>query len=776
MSGYDEKDMMTAENENISSASPLSEEGYSPITEEAPSMGPEPFNSTEVISGVQVVKRSPGKLIAVIAAVVIAVFALCGGAYALIPQVRNAARSLLTSDASYYHWIEERNLSDGTDRITEAMDKSKEMTDLTAAFELKPDNEGISKLLESKGQNISGLKLPDMGYDLRSTKTDDVQNLNASFSANGTPILSANSYVKDGSIYYQIPELSSDYICLDLNDIIEKGVESQKLKGISESDAEKLKTIKKYFSKLSEGDIISSDDLNTLIKKYGNIIFDNVGNVDKETGVEVEADGISSKYTRLTASIDAGTLFHIAKEGLDELEDDKLIKRIIVEDLELVSSEDYDKAFDKLDDKIDSYDEVSGGEVYFTMDVYVNSRGEIVGRTINADKENIKAGYLITNDGDDWGFTIFADMKGERYSLDGNAHKDGNKFTGKASANAGEKKDIISISFEDLECVDEKYVNGSITLGLSSLGFDDITVSLENKDDMQHISSDITYGGNKLFTLSADYGRKTPDKITVFNNDCRVYKLTEIKDYLNSIDKTKAENFIKNIFKAMGMTDEQIAQLEGNKDLGELFSDEVGKLSQNGGDVLLTGGSLLSDAPSLSASGNGEDQTVNSEASAADDALGDTQNADSGTVEVKYDLTKVSYQFDGKDIKLPSRIDGIDKMVKFEKDKLDARYGYAYGSSEDYSLSVSVSNKTDKEISVNEGNVEYISVSDTASHTLTVDGIGCGDDIKKAADKYGITLRDPQSGYVVIKNTEGYNYISMMYSQGKIWNLSVRID
>ena len=59
------------------------------------------------------------KLVAVIVAVVVALFACCGAVYALVPQVRNFTRSTFTSDSSYYSWVEEQNLNKGTDDFTE---------------------------------------------------------------------------------------------------------------------------------------------------------------------------------------------------------------------------------------------------------------------------------------------------------------------------------------------------------------------------------------------------------------------------------------------------------------------------------------------------------------------------------------------------------------------------------------------------------------------------------------------------------------------------------
>ena len=788
MSEFDEKDIMTADNENVSSASPLSEEGYSPVKDEpmpavSPVMGPETFNGTGVISGVEVAKRSPMKIIAVIAAIVIALFALSGAAYALVPQVRNFVRSTFTSDAAYYHWVEENNLADGTDKLTENLDKFKELTSASMKLEIKPDNEGIGKLMESQGSALSGMKLPDMAYEAKSARIDDVQNANMTFSANGTNIISANTYVKDGKIYYQVPDLSPDYICIDFASLFNKAIESaDNLSGISESDTQNLKAAKDFLGNITnaDGELISNKDLNTLIKRYGNVIFDNISDVEKETGVEVEADGIKSKYTKLTAKIDQGTVFHIAKEALSEITDDSIIKDIAVNKFG-VSEDKYDQGIEALEQYIDKFDEVSGGDVYLTMDIYVNGSGDIVGRTFNFDfldsgsGDDTSVGYIITNDGDDYGYSVFADINGEKYSIDGNANKDGKKYTGKASLTLGEKKDIISLSYDGIECVDDKFVNGSITIGLANIGFDDIKIDFEAKDDTQYVKSDITYSGVKLLSIAAEYSNKEPEKITVFNENAKVYSIDEIQSYIRSLDKSKLEELGRNIFKAMGMTDEQIAQMTGGQNLGDKFSDEIGRLSENGGDILLTGGNLLSGSSNVFGGGI-EDDILTPDTDMPDDisessdaGLGD----DSDLAEVKCDFNKIAVQFDGKDIKLPCKIDGIEKLVKFDKDKLEAKYGYASGFSDDYSLTVSVSNSTDKEVDIKDALVSHISVSETSEHTLTIDGFGCGDDIQKIADKYGVVLEDPQSGFVEIKSTEGYSYISIMYSEGKIWNISV---
>ena len=132
-------------------------------------------------------------------------------------------------------------------------------------------------------------------------------------------------------------------------------------------------------------------------------------------------------------------------------------------------------------------------------------------------------------------------------------------------------------------------------------------------------------------------------------------------------------------------------------------------------------------------------------------------------------------QLDGKDINLPGKVEGIDKLVKFDSETLE-KYLSAYGTSEDYSLAISVMNNSEDKLKVTDCDVTYINESDpdTKKPHLSVDGFKCGDDINKFAEKYGITLKNKDSANIALedKNDE-FNRINVFYVDGKIWSIDI---
>ncbi len=699
---------------------------------------------TGVVSGVEVVqKKSAGKIIAVIVAIVVLLFGCCAASYAFIPQVKNTVKMMMNSPEEYYAWVETENTDDFS-WLTEVFEQA-ENPNSVANASINLDSAAIEKLMAENGASFeeAGMKLPSsIGMEVKSAEIDGIQSANEIITVGGNPLITYNAYVKDGKIYYQIPELSSSYICIDFAQMMEMSKAEVAAGGDEASEAFIDMIISMASGEASE-ELVSDEELRQFLVKYTEILFTSAENVELVKDAACEADGVKCEYTKLVVNIDEGSLFTFAKKAVKELKDEEIVIRI-AEKLG-VAKEEYQSTIEELAAQLGSY-EISGGETLCLMNVYVNSKGEIVGREfVNAEgaEEPFSIGYVSANDDDKYGFTAYADIEGQKLSVDGNATENSGEFTGEGIISF-DGQDIFGVTFKDFAC-DDEFVKGSVTLGLSALELDDMTLNFDVKDGKQTLGTEFTYQGTKLFDITMEMSDEKPESITVFNDAAKVYNFTEdgaeLEQYAAEIN---IETFARNCAAALG--------------LDETYVDEfIAGFEQGFSGSLM--GNLGVDEEIISDIGD----EYYPEAEEEDPYISDT---------VEYDFSKIKIQIDGKDVTLPGKIDGVLDGLDFDTDKVEAN-DYGYGFNEDYTVSASVENITDKALSPAECNITSLAVNEEAGIKLSVDGFTFGDDVTKVAQKYGATLEDTDYGFFDIADTEEFGYITFFYMDGKIYEIDL---
>ena len=97
-----------------------------------------------------------------------------------------------------------------------------------------------------------------------------------------------------------------------------------------------------------------------------------------------------------------------------------------------------------------------------------------------------------------------------------------------------------------------------------------------------------------------------------------------------------------------------------------------------------------------------------------------------------------------------------------------------YLTSDDYTVSVSLDNSGSSDVAPEECVVSGVSVYEGSALNLTIDGFAIGDDVSKAAEKYGVKITDTNYGYFNVFDTESdWNTVTINYSEGKIAGISV---
>lgn len=710
------------------SENPVPEVITEPVTENGPEITTNGI--TDTVSGVEVVKKKR-KGLKIAAIVACAVGVLVGGSfatYALVPQVKNFVKLNLNSPEKYYAWVEKENNKEFAKIFEEGNESASANVDIS--FDL--NKESLSSLVGSSLDETLGFTLPSK-YEInqKTAIIDGCTTVNQKISIDSNELLNCNGYSKDNTYYYQFPELSSSYISVDLNELL-----SMMMQDVDAEDEQVANIMSEIMSMSASGDeIISNEDLKKLYERYSTILINNVKTVDRSKNVTCEAGGVSCKLTKLSAHIDQGTLYAFAKDALKELENDEIVIKLVTENFG-ITEEEYTSKMSEVNKMLEKSN-FSGGDDIIIMNVFVDNKGNVVGRTFDLieDEETIATlGYNFTASGSDCGMSFFVEADDERYFIDGNFKKSSGKYTG--TINVSDKFDIDVTDFRA-----DEFMEGDLTLKLSDLGIDDVKVSFSTQDEKQLINADLNIQGQNLGSISISADSKTPDSMVVFNDQATVYDMDNIDEYVNSINDSTLG---KNVCKILG--------------LDESYADTFMQGFVQGFSQGLNGSFL-------------EDDDYLTDVDQIDDYY-DINSDPYANSTIEYDLSRVKIQIDGKDVTFPAKLDNVMKLIDFDEEKIEAN-DYSYGFNEDYTISASIYNNSDKAAAPKDCEISSLSISEGAPVSISIDGIKINDDIKKLSDKYGCKIDNTESGFIEIADKENYNNITFYYMDSKIYEISV---
>lgn len=683
----------------------------------------------EIVSGTEPVKKKHKALFAAAAAVVV----LAGGsaaAYGFIPSVKNTVNMAVMSDDKYYHWVESENAEDTAGDISDIYKQIIDSAVKESEFQLKADlnSEAISSLIESfqngagaSGDFASAIKIPEsISIDAASKIEDGNAAVTYALKADDNALATLNGFIQDTILYYEIPELSKDYLSFNIDDVTSL---MQQLGEDSPANYNFSDMFKSALNGNQFENYFTPDELETLLNKYTELVYSNIEDVKITKGDE---------YNTATADLDLGTLYSIASDFLDEAENDKTIIDFAVK--QGYTEEQYKNAVKALQDEMGDL-EVKGGKTVLTMNVFIDKNGSICGRSFTAPDDSTEIKYLCKKDGHDIDLEVSINSVDFNFSVTGDLEEKSDKING--TINVSVKDDStdtnFAVNFENLESVGENknYLNGSISIDLSSLNAGVLTLKFDSDGNSQTISTDITVNGTNYAKLSLYTSNKVSSELPAFDSSKKSYDIINntnaMEEYMSNADLTGFMNKIGNAF--------------GISDLGSMIFGTTNNII---------------DVP--------EPIDVPDPDDDFDDTLSST-----------YDFSKLKFQLNGTDVSFPSKIDGILNYVKVDTDKVAAG-DFLFLSSDDYTVSVSLDNNGSSDVAPEECIVSGVSVYEGSALNLTIDGLAIGDDVNKAAEKYGVKITDTSYGYFNVFDTASeWNTVTISYSEGKIAGISVAV-
>ncbi len=502
------------------------------------------------------------------------------------PRINNFAHKTFSSPEKYYQYVEKKAVKDMAGNVAECYDTmildSLNFYDKSVEGELKVefDEEGreMLGLLGLAGIDVSWIENVSV-RGVSSIKGDTVS-MEGGLNLNDTDVITGQVVLDTETecLYAQLPELNKKY--LGINAGVDEDFEEifEMLPQMQQSNKESIEAMP------------GRRDMEKLINRYALLALSCVDDVSKEKDV-LSVDGVSQKCTKLKVTIDMETFCDMMETVLEEMKDDKDIKKIIIESArannentkmllgESADAEEVYELFQEgIEDLLDELDYMKDYEAdeKIVMQVYVDGKGQIKGRTVKFG--DMKINVLAPKKGSRIGYELSVKEAGESIELSGMGKKSGDTVTGDFDLKYNGTA-LINITTKKLNVEDMKkgLLNGQITVrasstigrvlgsvsGLSILEDISMTMDFSSSEKQYSCKARIDYDDKAMASISAfvKSGKGTAASVPGKGSVVMIgdYEDTDaLEEWLEELDLNK---LVSNLDKA-GVPDEYTDELE----------------------------------------------------------------------------------------------------------------------------------------------------------------------------------------------------------------------
>ncbi|MFT4146398.1 MAG: hypothetical protein QM644_18295 [Mobilitalea sp.] len=469
-------------------------------------------------------------------------------AFAFKDTLMNSIAKATKSPAEYYAYVEKNAIDETLGEVVPLLKESEAQSEKSFALDTKTEIKINEASLDTLLQNYLGVSLVDVestlglsldsiGVDALIGKDDKYINENFTLSLNQIDLISAELIMSTAmdKILVRFPELSSDYL----------NISTEELAG------EELTT--PDYSKIME--TFTADFVEQSIKKYSNLILDNISQATLKNNETLSLETISSDATLVTVTITDTDAKKILTSLLNAAKTDKdFINIASIYGL----AEDVYQGY--IDEALDGLKDQDNTLLYenLVMQVYVDNKGKIIGRTFSEEGSGEVIGYTYLEDSDYSEYEIFAkDDTIDYFTLEGSQRVKNEAYTGSATAsvNTGEFGVPVSvdISYNDLKSVKKNnyaYQYGSINISSMDLFGVQLSINFDEKDNHQLSEIVVQMGAEPLVTLTTDSEYLNNYEASVPAEGATIYDINDIDSYTSTID---LEAFINSLSDKLGI-------------------------------------------------------------------------------------------------------------------------------------------------------------------------------------------------------------------------------
>lgn len=643
---------------------------------------------------------APAKSKGWIVPVVIAGALVVGAAGAmLIPSVRNSVKLAFTTPEKYYAEAERKTAEKAAEDLWKLYligeEQQKEAASPTA---------GVKKadIVITAGDPFYEALFPNNSDEMKNA----FKSLGISTeTATGTELISVLTSIKLNDTNIASAELISDF---DASAVYIKLLESSSGKYYKYvPEIEEELEVEPDASVFFNGETVTKEKIDAVVGRYTDIYMDSVTAAQWNKKSVCTVENVSCPAVEITVQFSEAEYMEIIRKIIEQAKTDEDIISIV----EAMGGkrEDYVTELDKI---ISDMNLESSELPYADMTVYINSDGEIIGRTFRTDiDEDIPTEItvssavsngalasqikLVTTDGESAELLL----KGSYENGSASGYCDGILRTLEDEASSSEKLKTNSfrIEFENVkyDFLDSKLYGGKYTF--TSPEMEEFEVSVELDGDMENGSckASVIYEGENYLNMTAEY--TTADEvrsIALPSDDNCSEDASEIvsEDYIDIL--------LDNLYSAAGISED------------ELYEMILGASSSSDDDW----------EPESDENEYNYDDYDDYEYSAVP-SFYDYENITIPSV----DLSEVVYTANGKEITIPCKALSLpDKFVRTET-PLEPHSGNFFFNN-DYTVMIYIENEKNSTFSADVSQCKYFSIIDggEGSLDLRMNGIGIG--------------------------------------------------
>ncbi len=439
--------------------------------------------ATEVKEAVEGAKKKVKKfpkaaliVVAVIALVLIVVLAN-------FKTVTNTVNKLVSSEEKYYASVESDEIKELASSVANVYENSFleyiDYRDLSVDYGVEVElSEDAYEMLAAAIGTDDGKPFSKMAVDFFMSFKGDVISAEAAATLGKTQLISAKGVadLKRGEAYGQIAELTDKYIGVNFEEYAET---------ISEALAQSDEFLKVLPDKKT---------VESLLNRYLTIAVENIEGVTEKKDT-IKVGDIEQKCTAIRVRIRQKDMEKIAIAILEEAKDDKELISLVadiaaaaakLEGAEAVDAKEYEEMFqaqieaaleeakgaESDSDEEDDEESDEDSESAIIMNVWVNNKGEVIGRELKFDDETLFV-YKMPEKGGKFEFKASLFAEGDEIILDGSGKKNSSSLSGEfgLKMKEGDEKAVkfIDIDVEkfDTKKIKQGFLNGSFTFSLS---------------------------------------------------------------------------------------------------------------------------------------------------------------------------------------------------------------------------------------------------------------------------------------------------------------------
>lgn len=369
-----------------------------------------PTISTDSVEPTGPIKK-PKKPLFIAAICIVAVLAITTGALAATGTLQNFIKKNFSTPEEYYEYVETKGRDQASSALTSVYDQtyqlygsSKTANQFSCKLVAEPT---LQTMIATLPFNFSGLETAEIKGSNK--MEDDTVSNQIQLLLNDKNILTMNHYMdyKNKEQYIQIPEINKAYLdnSFYFKELTEDPSTGQ-LFGM-------LEDIQQYLPKTAA--------VQTLFDRYTAVFIQEHGKVTKTTE-KLSLEEISKEYTKLTVEYDSKNIAAMLQKLVSTAQEDQELKEIL-SNISPDLYENFNSTIKEITPQLDSVAEELG-DSHITMDVYVNSKSEVIGRTLTFSGNPEDTEDFVENDEIILSYLLLQDNADFQYSLTGTLNKE----------------------------------------------------------------------------------------------------------------------------------------------------------------------------------------------------------------------------------------------------------------------------------------------------------------------------------------------------------------